>query len=70
MDLWVELKYVRKKSDLVPITDAIAGDITKYGDNGRRTLFVVYDPEHVIANDNEFARPVQSRFGMMVRFIR
>ena len=31
--LWIELKYVREKLDLRPITEAIAADITKYGDN-------------------------------------
>lgn len=36
--LWVELKYVREKSDIPPITEAIAADITNYGDNERRVL--------------------------------
>ena len=42
--LWVELKYVRQKSDIRTITEDIAADITKYGDNVSHTLYVVYDP--------------------------
>ena len=45
-------------------------DITKYGDNARRTLFVVYDPFHLILNEARFATPIESRREMMVRFIR
>lgn len=68
--VWVELKYVRKKAGIKEITEAIAADITKYGDNARRTLFVVYDPGHHIADDRTFAGPVESRPDMMMRIIR
>jgi hypothetical protein len=68
--VWVELKYVRKRSDLRAITEAIAADVTKYGDNGRRTLFVVYDPGHLIPDDRLFAEHVESRADMMMRIIR
>ena len=46
--VWVEMKYVRKKPDLARIQADIAEDITKYEDNGRRVLFVVYDPQHLV----------------------
>lgn len=69
LKLWVELKYVREKKDISPIREAIAADITKYGDNGRRVLFEVYDPHHLILNDKEFSEPVDKREGMLMRFI-
>lgn len=68
--LFVELKYVREKKDLGQIREAIAADITKYGDNNQRILFIVYDPYHLITNEIEFSEPVLKREEMMVRFLR
>lgn len=68
--LWVEIKYVRKSSDMRQITEDIAADITKYGDNGRRTLFVVYDPGHLIVDEPAFSEPIERRPDMRVRFVR
>ncbi len=68
--LFVELKYVRDKKDIAQIRDAIAVDITKYGDNEQRILFLVYDPNHFIINESEFTEPVNRRETMMIRFIR
>ncbi len=68
--LWVELKYVRKKSDVKIITDDLAVDVTKYGANGRRVLYVIYDPHHLIVDDSVFAAPIEAVGSMQVRFIR
>lgn len=68
--VWVELKYIRTKRDIRQITEDIAADITKYGDNARRTLFVVYDPHHMILDEQKFAAPIETRQEMMVRIIR
>jgi hypothetical protein len=69
--VWVELKYVRKRSDLRSISEAIAADITKYGDNDRRTLYVVYDPKHLVTDESKFAEPVVKRSAsMMIHFVR
>ena len=68
--LWVELKYVRKQGDVRQIGAAIAEDITKYGDNQRNVVYVVYDPSHIITDEREFAEPIVSRETMQVRFIR
>jgi hypothetical protein len=68
--LWVELKYARAKRDIRAITEDIAADITKYGDNQRRTLFVIYDPEHVIIDEGTFSEPIRMRPTMEVTFIR
>lgn len=68
--LWIEMKYVRKRTDIRQITEDIAADITKYGDNGRRTLFVVYDPGHLIVDEAAFSEPIERRPDMRVRFVR
>lgn len=70
LQLWIELKYVRKKQDILPITKDIAEDITKYGDNNRRVLYVVYDPFHLIVNENQFSEPISQREFMKIHFIR
>jgi REase_DpnII-MboI len=68
--LWVELKYVRKRSDIHQITEDIAADITKYGDTGLHVLFVVYDPQHEIDSDERFAEPIQARPQFRMQFVR
>ncbi len=68
--LWVELKYVRTKGAIGPITKAIAEDITKYGDNQRRVLYVVYDPSHFVTDEQAFAEYIMKRPDMLVHFIR
>lgn len=70
MMLWVELKYVRKSEHIRQISEAIAADITKYGDCGRKVLFVVYDPSHLVTDEEAFARPIESRESMRLRFVR
>jgi hypothetical protein len=68
--LWVELKYVRQSSDIRKITEDIAADITKYGDNQRRVVFVIYDPGHLITDEAAFAAPVTAREDMYLHVIR
>ncbi len=70
LGLWVEAKYVRKKSGLGKISEAIAADITKYGDSGRRVLFFVYDPEGVITDEDAFRKPILARDTMDVFILR
>ena len=67
--LWIELKYVRKTTGIAQIGTAIASDITKYGDNRRRTVYVVYDPRGLVVDRAEFARDIVKHDGMLVRFI-
>ncbi|MEP3932796.1 hypothetical protein, partial [Rhodopirellula bahusiensis] len=69
--LWIELKYVRKNSATpTKISDAIASDIIKYGENGVRVLFVVYDPSRLIVNDPKFVDPIEKHHGMRCSVIR
>jgi REase_DpnII-MboI/Queuosine biosynthesis protein QueC len=70
LSLWVELKYVRRKTDIRQITEDIAADITKYGDNNRNVLYAVYDPSHLIIDEDEFSQPILKRPTMRVSFIR
>jgi hypothetical protein len=67
---WIELKYVRKQSDIRLITEDIAADITKYGDGGKHVLFVVYDPSHLILDDRQFSMEILRRSTMHVEFVR
>jgi 7-cyano-7-deazaguanine synthase in queuosine biosynthesis len=68
--LLVELKYVRKKSGISKINKDIAEDITKYGDNRRPVLFIVYDPDRVIIDEEGFCGPVSTRDNMKINIIR
>jgi DpnII restriction endonuclease len=68
--VWVELKYVRSSSDIRHITEEIAADITKYRDNNRRTLFVVYDPEHLVIDEQSFSADIERHEGNLVKIIR
>ena len=68
--LLVELKYVRKDRGISQISSDIAEDITKYGDNLRPVLFIVYDPDRVITDEEAFCSPVLKRDQMAIRIIR
>jgi hypothetical protein len=68
--LWVELKYVRSSADVRKVGEDIAADITKYGDNNRRSLFVIYDPLHHVLNEQEFIGDIQRHEGNLVKIIR
>jgi hypothetical protein len=68
--LWVEAKYPRKKEGLAKITDAVAADITKYGDSQRHVLFLVYDPERLIVDEAGFSEPIRNRPDMQIVVIR
>lgn len=69
-DLWVEAKYIRTRKDIRHVTEDVAADITKYGDNVRHILFVVYDPQHCITDEMGFCEPIRSRQNMIARLIR
>jgi len=71
INLWIELKFARKKS--APpgrISDEIAADITKYGDKGKRVLFLIYDPERLVHDDVGFLAPILSHSDMRAEILR
>ena len=67
--VWIELKYIRSSSDVRKATEEIAADITKYGDNRRRTLFAIYDPDRYIADNSAFVSDIQRHDGNIARII-
>jgi 7-cyano-7-deazaguanine synthase in queuosine biosynthesis len=69
-DLWVEAKYIRGKDNIRRATEDMAADITKYGDNVSYVLFVVYDPSHLITDEDGFSAPIRSRPNMSLQLIR
>ncbi len=68
--VWVELKYIRSSTDVRKATEEIAADITKYSDNNRRSLFVIYDPDRRIVDETTFIFDIQRHDGNLVKIIR
>jgi hypothetical protein len=68
--LWIELKYVRKKADIREITEDIAADISKYGDNCANVLYAIFDPDHHISDDEVFRQDIEQHKGMIVGILR
>ena len=68
--LLVELKYVRDRKGIGSIAKDIAEDITKYGHSGRRVLFVVYDPGHIVLQEDELAACVAEQRDMRLAVVR
>ena len=52
-DVLIEAKYVRGATSPSRVSDGIAADTTKYPQD-RHTLFVVYDPQRIIKDDQLF----------------
>jgi len=59
-DLIVESKYIRGKVSPSVASEGIAADIIKIPD-GYGVLFVVYDPERNITNDEQFAKGYEDK---------
>jgi len=67
--LLVEAKYIRKATSPSKASEGIAADITKYP-GGSFILFVVYDPERAIVDDETFKKDIQSKRDCLVAVIR
>ncbi len=67
--VFVEAKYLRGKTAKSTITDGIAADITKYPED-KYKLFVVYDPERKITNDENFKRDFEKKPKCKICIIR
>ena len=59
-DVLIEAKYVRGATSPSRVSDGIAADITKYPQD-RHILFVVYDPQRIIKDDQLFKTDFESR---------
>jgi hypothetical protein len=59
-ELLIESKYIRGKNTPSKITDGIAADITKAQD-ALGLLFIVYDPDRSIVQDEDFINSLQGK---------
>ena len=68
-DVVIEAKYLRGATSPTKASDAMAADVTKYPQD-RHILFVVYDPERMIADDQTFAKDFESTGRCTVLVVR
>lgn len=68
-NLFIESKYLRGSTSKSTITDGIAADITKYPEE-RFKLFIIYDPERKISNDEAFKKDFEKRPKCKICIIR
>lgn len=59
-NLFIETKYLRGKTAKSSITDGIAADLIKYPEE-KFKLFVIYDPERKISNDETFKKSFEAK---------
>jgi hypothetical protein len=67
-DLLLEAKLMKKTTGKSRITDEIGSDIHKYGSATK--LFIIYDPERKIVNEDEFKKDFQNIGGCHIHIIR
>ena len=58
-DIVIEAKYLRGATTRTKVVDAMAADVGKYPQD-RHILFVAYDPERRILDDQTFTRDIES----------
>ena len=68
-DILIEAKYVRGATTPSKVSDGIAADVTKYPQD-RHILFVVYDPQRIIKDDQLFKTDFESRGRCTVLIVR
>lgn len=69
LNLLVETKFVRGNTRPSVISAGIAEDLTKYPSHAHK-LFLIYDPQRAIHNDEEFERPFLAIGNCSFCFIR
>lgn len=68
-DLLIETKYLRGSTTPSKVTDALAADLMKYTGSSYR-LFVLFDPERAIHDDETFVRDFQRHPRCTVSIVR
>lgn len=68
-NLLIESKYIRGKTTPSVITDGIAADLIKYPDDAL-VLFIIYDPERQITDDDRFIKDFESKRKCIFKIIR
>ncbi len=69
-DLVIEAKYIRRNTTPSKVTEGIAADITKYGSKDYQMLFVIYDPDRAISDDDRFCKDFKNTGKCEVRIFR
>lgn len=67
-NLYIESKYPRNKKSQSALTDELTQDIIKYGDSFK--LFLIYDPERIITQDDLFKSTIEASPNCRVCIIR
>ncbi len=68
-NLFIETKYLRGKTPKSSITDGIAADLIKYPEE-KFKLFIIYDPDRKISNDENFKKDFEKYSGCFIHVIR
>ena len=68
-DILIESKFIRSNTTPSKASEGIAADLTKYPSESH-ILFVVYDPQRRIMNDDQFRGDFESQGGCTVLIIR
>ena len=58
-DLLIEAKYIRKNTPPSVATKGIAEDMTKYRKLNKDKLFIVYDPNRAISDDEKYSKSLE-----------
>ncbi len=69
INLFIESKYLRGKTSKSTITDGIASDLIKYPED-KYKLFIIYDPERKISNDENFKNGFEKKSKCKICVIR
>jgi hypothetical protein len=67
--LFVEFKFLNNRQRLNAINTEMTSRVTIYSDQGAWTLFIVYDPFHIIVDDDKFVAPFSKHQGIFVGII-
>ncbi len=68
-DLFIEAKYLRGNTTPSKATEGISADLTKYP-TGKHKLFIVYDPDRSVSDDEKFVNDFQAKSNCTVNIIR
>ena len=68
--LYIEFKYPKERKDKNRIVTEITSRIHTYKKHATSVLFIVYDPNRTIINDDEFRTDIEEHEGVWVTIIR
>lgn len=68
--LFIEFKHVKDRKRLNAIHTEMTSRVTVYRDQGAWVLFVVYDPNHCVTDDDKFTQAFEAHEGIWVGMAR